>query len=129
MTPTPRYVVRNGCDKSMFVADLGDKDLPALARIRNARVFTDLEHARTCSSGGFRPIFQITYGLRWSAHDRLHEYRGSNDTFVVPRAKCERFETPAQAIKDLDNNTTLYGAGGADDKIGWKVVRFMKRVH
>lgn len=62
------------------------------------------------------------YILRWFVEDKAFHYFGGGTT----QKDTKRFSSAAEA-RSARFPLTYYGAGGPNDKCGWKVVRLAKK--
>jgi hypothetical protein len=120
LTPDHRYLARDGEHDDIGACTVLFKD---------ALRFETLEEAETYSSSD-RKVFALTYALRWFDSDGwAHYYRPGQPR--VGRDDAERYLSPEIARKLIVEDgwgDLLFGAGGPDDKAGYKTVRLLKRV-
>jgi len=64
--------------------------------------------------------------LRWFFWDDAAEYYTGKPGMAHKQSEAKRFATRAEAYAAV-GHTLYYGAGGKDDRAGWKVVRLVRK--
>lgn len=74
-------------------------------------------------------VLEVTWGLRWySSGVPRNEYANTTAGFAVSKKETARHPSPQAARASSCSKYVLFGAEGPNDKTGWKVVRFLKKV-